>query len=196
VRAGIVRCGGRDRFCRNDSGAAGECGEAGGGSGVDLGWIDPGLPGSACFDLARAVKARAPGILLYTFSPRAAVNGFEPHRPTDPGDIDSAQPGPADIVDDDDVRPHRRADLSGRGVPARPDHAGEPGRALLQAGCIDVGCATSSRAAADLSESTARCTEELPNVTQASDDVGFVGPDLDDLRPCKRQNVKKRVKRT
>jgi FO synthase len=39
------------------------------------GGIDPELPGSAYFDLARAVKARVPGIHLHAFSPMEVVNG-------------------------------------------------------------------------------------------------------------------------
>ncbi len=39
------------------------------------GGIDPDLPGTAYFDLARAVKARVPGIHLHAFSPMEVVNG-------------------------------------------------------------------------------------------------------------------------
>ncbi len=39
------------------------------------GGIDPDLPGSAYLDLARAVKARVPGIHLHAFSPMEIVNG-------------------------------------------------------------------------------------------------------------------------
>ena len=39
------------------------------------GGIHPDLPGTAYFDLARAVKAEAPGIHLHAFSPMEVVNG-------------------------------------------------------------------------------------------------------------------------
>ncbi len=39
------------------------------------GGIDPQLPGAAYFDLARAVKAGAPGIHLHAYSPMEVVNG-------------------------------------------------------------------------------------------------------------------------
>ena len=39
------------------------------------GGIDPDLPGTAYFDLARAVKAAAPGIHLHAFSPMEVMNG-------------------------------------------------------------------------------------------------------------------------
>jgi FO synthase len=39
------------------------------------GGIDPSLPGSAYFDLAREIKKRAPGIHLHAFSPMEVVNG-------------------------------------------------------------------------------------------------------------------------
>ena len=39
------------------------------------GGIDPQLPGSAYLDLARAVKAAAPGIHLHAYSPMEVVNG-------------------------------------------------------------------------------------------------------------------------
>jgi len=39
------------------------------------GGIDPELPASAYFDLARSVKARVPGIHLHAFSPMEVVNG-------------------------------------------------------------------------------------------------------------------------
>ncbi|MER5493369.1 bifunctional FO biosynthesis protein CofGH [Streptomyces sp. NPDC002490] len=39
------------------------------------GGIHPDLPGTAYFDLARAVKARVPGIHLHAFSPMEVVNG-------------------------------------------------------------------------------------------------------------------------
>jgi FO synthase len=39
------------------------------------GGIDPQLPGSAYLDLARAVKAAAPGLHLHAYSPREVVNG-------------------------------------------------------------------------------------------------------------------------
>ena len=39
------------------------------------GGIDPQLPGSAYLDLARAVKAAAPGLHLHAFSPMEVVNG-------------------------------------------------------------------------------------------------------------------------
>ena len=39
------------------------------------GGIDPQLPGTAYFDLARAVKSAAPGIHLHAFSPMEVMNG-------------------------------------------------------------------------------------------------------------------------
>src|SRR5690606_40079644 len=38
------------------------------------GGIDPSLPGSAYFDLAREIKRRAPGIHLHAFSPMEVIN--------------------------------------------------------------------------------------------------------------------------
>jgi FO synthase len=39
------------------------------------GGIDPDLPGTAYFDIARAVKARVPGMHVHAFSPMEVVNG-------------------------------------------------------------------------------------------------------------------------
>src|SRR4029079_4992757 len=39
------------------------------------GGIPPDLPGTAYFDIARAVKARVPGMHVHAFSPMEIVNG-------------------------------------------------------------------------------------------------------------------------
>ena len=75
------------------------------------GGIDPQLPGTAYFDLARAVKARVPGMHVHAFSPMEVLNGstrtglsfrewLEEAR--DAG-VDSL-PGTAAEILDDDVR--------------------------------------------------------------------------------------------
>ncbi len=53
----------------------GEAVEAGATEICMQGGIHPDLPGTAYFDLARAVKARAPGIHLHAFSPMEVING-------------------------------------------------------------------------------------------------------------------------
>ncbi|HEX2805519.1 MAG TPA: 5-amino-6-(D-ribitylamino)uracil--L-tyrosine 4-hydroxyphenyl transferase CofH, partial [Kineosporiaceae bacterium] len=75
------------------------------------GGIDPELPGSAYADLARAVKARVPGIHLHAFSPMEVVNGSNrtglPIREwlieAKEAGVDSL-PGTAAEILDDDVR--------------------------------------------------------------------------------------------
>jgi FO synthase len=75
------------------------------------GGIDPALPGTAYLDLARAVKAGAPGLHLHAFSPMEVVNGAArmgvPIREfliaAREAGVDSL-PGTAAEILDDDVR--------------------------------------------------------------------------------------------
>ena len=75
------------------------------------GGIHPDLPGSAYFDLARAVKAAAPGVHLHAFSPMEVVNGAsradlsirEWLEAAREAGVDSL-PGTAAEILDDDVR--------------------------------------------------------------------------------------------
>ena len=75
------------------------------------GGIDPQLPGSAYLDLARAVKAAAPGLHLHAYSPMEVVNGAarmslsieEFLRAAREAGVDSL-PGTAAEILDDDVR--------------------------------------------------------------------------------------------
>ena len=75
------------------------------------GGIHPDLPGSAYFDLARAVKAAAPGVHLHAFSPMEVVNGAsradlsirEWLEDAREAGVDSL-PGTAAEILDDDVR--------------------------------------------------------------------------------------------
>ncbi|WP_101783839.1 bifunctional FO biosynthesis protein CofGH [Nonomuraea indica] len=75
------------------------------------GGIHPDLPGTAYFDLARAVKARTPGMHVHAFSPMEVVNGASRtnlsieewlHAAKEAG-VDSL-PGTAAEILDDDVR--------------------------------------------------------------------------------------------
>jgi FO synthase len=75
------------------------------------GGIHPDLPGTAYFDLARAVKARTPGMHVHAFSPMEVVNGAsrtnlsieEWLRAAKEAGVDSL-PGTAAEILDDDVR--------------------------------------------------------------------------------------------
>ena len=75
------------------------------------GGIHPDLPGTAYFDLARAVKARQPGIHLHAFSPMEVVNGAtrsgmsirEWLAEAQQAGLDSI-PGTAAEILDDDIR--------------------------------------------------------------------------------------------
>ncbi|GAA0927616.1 bifunctional FO biosynthesis protein CofGH [Nonomuraea longicatena] len=75
------------------------------------GGIHPDLPGTAYFDIARAVKARTPGMHVHAFSPMEVVNGASRtnlsiedwlHAAKEAG-VDSL-PGTAAEILDDDVR--------------------------------------------------------------------------------------------
>ncbi|HUR08337.1 MAG TPA: 5-amino-6-(D-ribitylamino)uracil--L-tyrosine 4-hydroxyphenyl transferase CofH, partial [Nonomuraea sp.] len=75
------------------------------------GGIHPDLPGTAYFDLARAVKARTPGMHVHAFSPMEVINGASRtnlsiedwlHAAKEAG-VDSL-PGTAAEILDDDVR--------------------------------------------------------------------------------------------
>ncbi|MBB5999563.1 bifunctional FO biosynthesis protein CofGH [Streptomonospora salina] len=115
------------RFCafaqrRNDADAftlsldavadrAAEAWEAGAGEVCMQGGIHPDLPGSAYFDLARAVKERVPGMHVHAYSPMEVVNGAARtdssvrawlERAREAG-VDSL-PGTAAEILDDDVR--------------------------------------------------------------------------------------------
>ncbi|MFG1942024.1 bifunctional FO biosynthesis protein CofGH [Nonomuraea sp. NPDC048826] len=75
------------------------------------GGIHPDLPGSAYFDIARAVKARVPGMHVHAFSPMEVINGAsrmdlsieEWLRGAREAGVDSL-PGTAAEILDDDVR--------------------------------------------------------------------------------------------
>jgi FO synthase len=75
------------------------------------GGIDPELPGSAYFDLARAVKAAAPGLHVHAYSPMEVMNGVvrtglsvkEFLLAAREAGVDS-HPGTAAEILDDDVR--------------------------------------------------------------------------------------------
>lgn len=75
------------------------------------GGIHPDLPGTAYFDIARAVKERAPGMHVHAFSPMEVVNGAsradlsleEWLRAAKEAGVDSL-PGTAAEILDDDVR--------------------------------------------------------------------------------------------
>ncbi|HEV7209950.1 MAG TPA: bifunctional FO biosynthesis protein CofGH, partial [Mycobacteriales bacterium] len=75
------------------------------------GGIDPELPGSAYADLARAVKARVPGLHLHAFSPMEIVNGATRTGLSYPDFLASIKdagvdtiPGTAAEILDDEVR--------------------------------------------------------------------------------------------
>ncbi|WP_083932593.1 bifunctional FO biosynthesis protein CofGH [Nocardiopsis halophila] len=90
---------------------AAEAWEAGAGEVCMQGGIHPDLPGTAYFDLARAVKERVPGLHLHAFSPMEVANGAARcdlpvrawlERAREAG-VDSL-PGTAAEILDDDVR--------------------------------------------------------------------------------------------
>jgi FO synthase len=90
---------------------AAEAWEAGAGEVCMQGGIHPDLPGTAYFDLARAVKERVPGMHVHAFSPMEVVNGASRTglpvrewlvRAREAG-VDSL-PGTAAEILDDDVR--------------------------------------------------------------------------------------------
>jgi FO synthase len=75
------------------------------------GGIDPAMPASAYFDLARAVKRAAPGIHLHAFSPMEVVNGATRMNLSIRDWLEQARtagvdslPGTAAEILDDDVR--------------------------------------------------------------------------------------------
>jgi FO synthase len=93
------------------SGRAAEAWDVGATEVCMQGGIDPALPGTAYLDLARAVKAGAPGLHLHAFSPMEVVNGAARMTVSieeflvaarDAG-VDSL-PGTAAEILDDDVR--------------------------------------------------------------------------------------------
>ncbi|WP_062438148.1 bifunctional FO biosynthesis protein CofGH [Herbidospora daliensis] len=75
------------------------------------GGIHPDLPGSAYFDIARAVKARVPGIHVHAFSPMEVINGASRTNLSIEDWLTAAReagvdslPGTAAEILDDDVR--------------------------------------------------------------------------------------------
>lgn len=90
---------------------AGEAWDAGATEVCMQGGIHPDLPGTAYFDIAKAVKARTPGMHVHAFSPMEVVNGASRtnmsvedwlHAAKEAG-VDSL-PGTAAEILDDDVR--------------------------------------------------------------------------------------------